>query len=239
MGASPDEGAPARHVRSPTMKVVIAEDSVLLREALGTLLASRGFEVAACVGDAGALLAACEREAPDLVLVDIRMPPGHTDEGLQAAAHLARTQPHVGVLVLSQYLEPRFASRLLEGRGRGRGYLLKDRVRDVDALVEAMRRVADGGTYVDPSVVQQLLSDARTLGELSGRELEILALISEGRSNSAICDRLHLSKKTVETHVRSIFRKLDLQPADDDHRRVLAVVAYLRSARLPAPSRAT
>lgn len=218
------------------MKVVIAEDSVLLREALATLLASRGFDVADHVGDAEALLDACHREGPDVVLVDIRMPPSHTDEGLQAAARLSQTHPRTGVLVLSQYLEPRFASRLLEGRGRGRGYLLKDRVRDVDALVEAMYRVAEGGTYVDPSVVQQLLTDARTLGELSERELEILALISEGRSNSAICDRLHLSKKTVETHVRSIFRKLDLSPADDDHRRVLAVVAYLSSARLPPAS---
>lgn len=239
MGGSPDEPTGVPPVRSPTMKVVIAEDSVLLREALGTLLESRGFEVAARVGDAEALLHACERHQPEVVLVDIRMPPGHTDEGLQAAAHLAHAQPGIGVLVLSQYLEPRFASRLLEGRGRGRGYLLKDRVRDVDALIEAMRRVAEGGTYVDPSVVQQLMSDARSLGELSHRELEILALISEGRSNSAICDRLCLSKKTVETHVRSIFRKLDLQVADDDHRRVLAVVAYLRSARLPTQAQTT
>lgn len=215
------------------MRVVIAEDSVLLREALATLLASRGFDVIAHVGDAEELLEACGRETPDVVLVDIRMPPDHSDEGLRAAATLAKTHPGLGVLVLSQYVEPRFAGRLLEGHGRGRGYLLKDRVRDVDALVEAIRRVAEGGTYVDPSVVQHLLTDARMLGELSHRELEILGLISEGRSNGAICDRLHLSKKTVETHVRSIFRKLDLTPTDDDHRRVLAVIAYLRSERLP------
>jgi DNA-binding NarL/FixJ family response regulator len=212
------------------MRLVLAEDSALLREALASLLERRGFEVVGAAGDGDAALRCVQRLAPDVVLSDIRMPPTHTDEGLRLAAALAREHPGTGVLVLSQYLEPSFAHRLLEARTRGRGYLLKDRVRDADTLVLALRTVAGGGTYVDRAVVDELMHGAGSLGGLSDRELDILALMAEGRSNTGICERLVLSKKTVETHVRSIMAKLDLPPAPEDHRRVLAVLAYLRDA---------
>ena len=215
-----------------TMRVVIAEDSVLLREAVSNLLATRGCEVVGAVEDAAGLIASVTEERPDVALVDIRMPPDHSDEGLRAADELARLAPEVGVLVLSQYLDAGWAERLLEGRAAARGYLLKDRVASVEGLLDALRTVAEGGCYVDPAVVEALLrrgAGDNGLSELTTRERDILALMAEGRSNSAICARLFLSPKTVETYVRSIFLKLGLPQADDDNRRVLAVLRYLRS----------
>ena len=223
--------AAAASVERETLRVVIAEDSVLLREAVTDLLVTRGCEVVGAVADGEALLQAVVDEAPDVALVDIRMPPGHSDEGLRAADDLARLAPDVGVLVLSQYLDAAWAERLLSGRASARGYVLKDRIASVDGLLDALRTVAEGGCYVDPAVVEALMrrNGDDELGELTARELDILALMAEGRSNSAICARLFLSPKTVETYVRSIFMKLGLPMADDDNRRVLAVLRYLRS----------
>ncbi|MEV5753447.1 response regulator transcription factor [Actinoallomurus sp. NPDC052308] len=212
-------------------RVVLAEDGVLLREGLAGLLGRFGFEVAATVGDADALLAAVADHRPDLVVTDIRMPPGFTDEGLRAAVELRRADPGLAVVALSQYVELSYAADLLDsGDGRGVGYLLKDRVVDVEEFVAALRRVLDGGTVVDPQVVRQLLRRRRDpLARLSAREREVLGLIAEGHSNTAIARALVISEATVGKHVGSILTKLDLPPTEDAHRRVLAVLAYLRS----------
>lgn len=212
------------------MRVVIAEDSVLLREGLVRLLGEVGVEVVEAVGDAEALLRAVERHQPDVVIADVRMPPTHTDEGLRAALVLRRSWPGVAVLVLSQYVEERYATELLSSETSGVGYLLKDRVADVTEFVEALRRVAAGGTALDPEVVSQLLVRRRSdpLDRLTPRETDVLALMAEGRSNSGIAAALVVSESAVEKHVNSIMSKLDLAPADTDHRRVLAVLRFLK-----------
>lgn len=212
------------------MRVVIAEDSVLLREGLVRLLGEVGVEVVEAVGDAEALLRAVERHQPDVVIADVRMPPTHTDEGLRAALVLRRSWPGVAVLVLSQYVEERYATELLSSETSGVGYLLKDRVADVTEFVEALRRVAAGGTALDPEVVSQLLVRRRSdpLDRLTPRETDVLALMAEGRSNSGIAAALVVSESAVEKHVNSIMSKLDLTPADTDHRRVLAVLRFLK-----------
>jgi DNA-binding NarL/FixJ family response regulator len=212
------------------MRVVIAEDSVLLREGLARLLAEAEFDVVAQVGNAPDLRAVVRREKPDVAIVDIRMPPTQTDEGAQAAEEIRAEHPEVGILLLSQVVEPRHALKLFSESPEGFGYLLKDRVLEIDDFVEAVRRVGRGGTAMDPEVVAQLLGRRRQgsrLDELTPREREVLGLMAEGRSNQGICAKLFLSPKTVETHVASIFMKLGLQQAPDDHRRVLAVLAYL------------
>ena len=214
------------------MRVVIADDSVLLREGLARVLADGGFEVAAQASDAAELRDAVRAESPDVAIVDVRMPPAQTDEGLRAATEIREEHPDVGVLVLSQFVEPRHAFELFRDRPEGFGYLLKDRVLEIEDFYEAVRRVARGGTAVDPEVVAQLMGRRREhdpLDELTPREREVLALMAEGLSNRGICARLFLSPKTVETHVHSIFMKLRLPPAADDHRRVLAVLAFLRA----------
>ncbi|MFI7276279.1 LuxR C-terminal-related transcriptional regulator [Streptomyces sp. NPDC049879] len=219
------------------MRVVIAEDSVLLREGLTRLLADRGHEIAAGVGDGEALVAAVRRLAdagtpPDVVVVDVRMPPTHTDEGVRAAVRLRAAFPDLGVLVLSQYVEEQYATELLAGSSRGVGYLLKDRVADVGEFAEAVERVARGGTALDPEVVAQLLGRSRkqdVLEALTPREREVLGLMAEGRTNSAVAAQLVVSHGAVEKHVSNIFAKLGLAQSDTDHRRVLAVLTYLHS----------
>jgi DNA-binding NarL/FixJ family response regulator len=214
------------------VRVVIADDAVLFREGLGRVLEAAGVQVAGQVGDAEQLLARVRADPPDAVVVDIRMPPTHTREGLDAAQRIRAEHPQVGVLVLSQYVEPHHAMQLLEDGAQGVGYLLKDRVANVGEVTDALRRVAGGGSVIDPEVVAQLLGRRRArnpVQELSLREREVLALMAEGRSNQAICQRLFLSPKTVEGHVRSIFTRLDLAATPDDHRRVLAVLAFLRA----------
>ena len=214
------------------MRVVIAEDQVLLREGLGRLLSDEGFELVGAVGDGEALLRTVEATRPDVVVCDVRMPPTFTDEGLRAALVIRSQQPSVGVLVLSAYVEERYATDLLGAGSSGVGYLLKDRVGDVADFLDAVRRVGSGGTAIDPEVVAQLLTRSRRrdpLDSLTTRETEVLRLMAEGRSNSAIAAALFLSGSAVEKHISAIFTKLGLPPADDDHRRVLAVLRYLGS----------
>jgi DNA-binding NarL/FixJ family response regulator len=215
------------------LRVVLAEDSVLLREGLQRLLADAGFDVVEACPDAEQFLRAVAAHSPDLVVVDVRMPPTFTDEGVRAALVVREQYPDVAVLVLSQYVEENYATELVAGRTRGVGYLLKDRVADVGEFVEALRRVAAGGTALDPEVVSQLLSRARRrdpLERLTPRESEVLTLMAEGRSNTAIAAAMVVTEGAVEKHVSSIFSKLDLPPAERDHRRVLAVLRYLEHA---------
>ena len=212
------------------MRVVIAEDAAIMREGLTRLLTERGHEVCAAVADGEALLAAVAQQRPDVAVVDIRMPPTHTDEGLRAALELRDRYPGTGVLVFSQYIETRYASELLAGGAAGVGYLLKDRVADVAEFADALARISVGGTALDPEVVSQLLA-ARQPGvaALTPREREVLTLMAEGRSNAGISRALVLSTGAVEKHVASIFGKLGLPPSENDNRRVLAVLRYLGS----------
>lgn len=212
------------------MRIVIGEDSVLLRAGITRLLADAGEEVIAAVGDGDELLAAVERHKPDLVIADVRMPPTFSDEGIRAALEIRRRWPDIGILVLSQYVEERYATDLIAGDTTKLGYLLKDRVADVGEFVDAVRRVGAGGTALDPEVVAQLLARSRRrdpLDRLTPREREVLSLMAEGRTNAAIASILVISDGAVEKHVRSIFTKLDLAPTEHDHRRVLAVLQWL------------
>jgi len=218
------------------MRVVIAEDSAVIRAGLAEILADRGHEVVAAVGDADALRAAVDEHGPDVAVVDVRMPPGHTDEGLRAAIAIRRGHPGLGILVFSQYVETRYAADLLGMRSGGRpggvGYLLKDRVANVTEFAGALARVAAGGTALDPEVVTELLGASRhagALATLTAREHDVLRLMAEGRSNSAIASQLTVSERAVEKQISNIFSKLGLPPSDTDHRRVLAVLAYLES----------
>jgi DNA-binding NarL/FixJ family response regulator len=223
--------SPAEAVGVP-LRVVIAEDAALFREGLVRLLSERGHRVCAAVADGQALLDAVAAHRPDVAVVDVRMPPTHTDEGLRAALELRRDHPGTGVLVFSQYIETRYAARLLEGNAAGVGYLLKDRVADVAEFVDALARVAAGGTALDPEVVGQLLGASRNaddLAALTPREREVLALMAEGRSNAGIAAALIVSVGVVEKHVASVFGKLRLPPAEGDNRRVLAVLRFLGS----------
>jgi DNA-binding NarL/FixJ family response regulator len=213
------------------MRIVIADDAPLIREGIAHLLTENGFEVVDQVGDAGALLTSVRDRRPDVALVDIRMPPTHTDEGLRAARVIRSRYPETAVLVLSQHLEPAYALRLVEEKPAGVGYLLKERVGRVQQLLDALQRVAAGECVVDRAVVDELLARRRRvdpMAELTPREREIIALMAEGRSNQGICQTLWLSPKTVETHIRSAFAKLGIKEAAEDNRRVLAVLTYLR-----------
>jgi DNA-binding NarL/FixJ family response regulator len=215
------------------MRVVIAEDTVLLREGLAGLLQDDGHEVVGRAGDADSLLALVSEHSPDLAVVDVRMPPDYDDEGTRAAAEIRRAHPETAVLVLSQHIETRHIVELVSAGG-GFGYLLKDRVLDVDDFLDAARRVADGGSALDPQVVATLIGAPRpvaALDELSPRESEVLSLMAEGRTNAGIAKRLWLTERTVETHVRTILMKLGLPATSDDHRRVLAVLTYLRAIK--------
>jgi DNA-binding NarL/FixJ family response regulator len=233
MDAVPDTDptSPSSSSPAPT-RVVVAEDAAILRDGLVQLLVGRGFEVVAAVDRAEPLLTAVRDHRPDVAVVDIRMPPDHTDEGLRAALELRRDHPELGVLVFSQYIETRYAAELLATGAEGVGYLLKDRVAHVSEFVDALRRVAAGGTVLDPEVVTQLFGASRrrdTLTRLSPREREVLALMAEGRSNAAIAEALVVTPRAVEKHIANVFAKLDLFPSDTDHRRVLAVLRYLES----------
>lgn len=213
------------------MRIVIAEDSVLLREGLRRLLEDGGHEVVGVANDAVELLAAVTAEAPDLALIDVRMPPTFTDEGVRAAIEIRSLHPRVSICVLSQYVEERYASELIGSDARGVGYLLKDRVSDVPDFLAALSGVAAGGTAIDPEVVMQLVSRRRSessLDRLTSRELDVLQLMAQGRSNQAIAEELDISLGGIEKHIGNIFLKLDLLPAGEDHRRVLAVLTYLR-----------
>ncbi len=212
------------------MRIVLAEDEVLLREGLARLLTDAGFEVVGKAGDAAGLLRLVDARRPELVLTDIKMPPRHSDEGLQAAQEIGRRHPGTGVLVLSHYLESGYALRLLEDLPERSGYLLKDRVSDVAVLTDALRRIGQGECVIDPTIVSRLLARHRSgpLADLTAREREILALMAEGHSNDGICGLLFLSPKTVEGHIHQIFLKLDLGNLPSSNRRVLAVLKFLR-----------
>jgi DNA-binding NarL/FixJ family response regulator len=214
------------------MRVVVADDSVLLREGVVRLLEENGFEVVGQAGDAEDLIRKVRAHKPDVAVVDIRMPPTNTDDGLRAALEIRAELPDTGVLVLSQYVEEGYALDLVGESAGGVGYLLKDRVADVDRFIDSVRRVADGGSALDPEVVSQLVGRARRddpLDELTPREREVLELMAEGRSNNAIAEHMVVTDRAVEKHVTSIFGKLGLAPAPEDHRRVLAVLAFLRT----------
>jgi DNA-binding NarL/FixJ family response regulator len=214
------------------MRVVVADDSVLLREGVVRLLEEKGFDVVAQAGDAEDLIRKVNAHKPDVAVVDIRMPPTNTDDGLRAALEIRASHPDTGVLVLSQYVEEGYALDLVGDSAGGVGYLLKDRVADVDRFVESVTRVAEGGSALDPEVVAQLVGRARRddpLAELTPREREVMELMAEGRSNNAIATHMTVTERAVEKHVTSIFGKLGLPPAPEDHRRVLAVLAFLRA----------
>ena len=214
------------------MRVVVADDSVLLREGVVRLLEEKGFDVVAQAGDAEDLIRKVNAHKPDVAVVDIRMPPTNTDDGLRAALEIRASHPDTGVLVLSQYVEEGYALDLVGDSAGGVGYLLKDRVADVDRFVESVTRVAEGGSALDPEVVSQLVGRARRddpLAELTPRERKVMELMAEGRSNNAIAEKMTVTERAVEKHVTSIFGKLGLPPAPEDHRRVLAVLAFLRA----------
>jgi len=217
---------------SAPLRIVIAEDAAIMRDGLTQTLTRRGHEVVAAVADADALRKAVEEHRPDVAIIDVRMPPTHTDEGLRAALAIHQDQPETGVLVFSQYIETQSATELFALAPGGVGYLLKDRVADVSDFIDAITRVAQGGTVLDPEVVRQLFSASRrkdTLAGLTPREREVLSLIAQGRSNAAIAAALFISPKVVEKHVASIFDKLGLAPSDTDNRRVIAALRYLES----------
>jgi DNA-binding NarL/FixJ family response regulator len=212
------------------MRIVIAEDAAVIRAGLAEILTDRGHQIVAAVGDAEALKEAVAAHQPDVAIVDVRMPPSHTDEGIRAAITIRRDHPSVGILVFSQYIETRYAADLLATSPGGVGYLLKDRVANVAEFTDAITRIAAGGTALDPEVVSGLLNASRhasALRALTAREQDVLALMAEGRSNGAIADRIAVSERAVEKHISNIFTKLCLPPSDSDHRRVLAVLAYL------------
>ena len=214
------------------LRIVIAEDAAIMRDGLTQTLTRRGHEVVAAVADAQALREAVDTYLPDVAIIDVRMPPTHTDEGLRAAQAIHSEHPKIGVLVFSQYIETRSAAELFGGSPAGVGYLLKDRVADVSDFLEAIARVAQGGTVLDPEVVRQLLSASRrtdSLAALTPREREVLSLMAQGRSNTAIAEALFISPGVVEKHVASIFAKLGLAPSDSDNRRVIAAIRYLES----------
>jgi DNA-binding NarL/FixJ family response regulator len=215
------------------VRVAVADDAVILREGLARLLVEAGFEVVGLASNADELYALVERSRPDVAIVDIRMPPTHTDEGLQAAKRIRARWPETGILVLSQFVQARYAVELLAQGTERVGYLLKDRVSDLEELATSVRRIGEGGSVLDPSVVAQLVGQRRKgddpLEHLTERELEVLALMAEGRSNRAIGERLFITEHTVEKHVKSIFGSLRLPPSPDDHRRVLAVVTFLNA----------
>ncbi|GAA4935894.1 response regulator transcription factor [Actinoplanes utahensis] len=214
------------------MRIVIAEDSAILREGLAQLLTVRGHEVLAAVVDVPALFEAVTADPPDVAIVDIRLPPSHRDEGLRAAVRLRREFPGTGVMIFSQYVETAFVAELLAGGSEGVGYLLKERVVQLDDFIDALHRVAAGGTALDPDVVTQLFGRSRhrdLLAELTPREREVLALMAQGRTNTAIAGAIRVSERAVEKHIGNIFTKFDLPPSDADHRRVLAVIRYLQN----------
>lgn len=219
-------GTPSRGA----LRIVLADDSLLVREGTARLLSEAGFEIVGQASDGDELRAIVDDAAPDVAIIDIRMPPTFTDEGLRAAAEIRTSHNHIGILVLSHHLEAAFALRILGEGASGMGYLLKDRIADLEDFTDAIRRVARGGSVVDPAVVSRLVAQPASrdrLHELTKREREVLSLMAEGRSNQAIADRIFVAPTTVEAHIASIFSKLDLLPAPDDHRRVLAVLAYL------------